>query len=106
MTDHLWLDLGRQILIGHNKTIPLTTKEFQLLVYLLRREGMVVSREALLENVWGSGYEGSEREVDVYVRYVRKKIEPDPSRPGYILSVWGRGYQYERPTRRESSPVY
>lgn len=97
VTDRLWLDLAEQRLVGQGREVPLTGREFRLLAYLVRHEGVVLSREVLLEGVWGLAYEGSTREVDVYVRYLRKKLEPDPSQPHHILSAWGRGYEYKRP---------
>lgn len=96
-TEDLWLDLAGRRLVGKGGTVGLSDVEFRLLAYMVGHQGVVLSREALLQAVWGGGYEGSDREVDVYVRYLRRKIEPNPSRPRYILTVWGVGYQYARP---------
>ncbi len=95
VTAVLTLDLVGQRLVGERTTIPLTDREFRLLVYLVRNEGAVLSREALLNAVWGDDDAISDREVDVYVRYLRRKIEPDPAHPRYLLTVWGRGYRYQ-----------
>lgn len=99
VTADLTLDLAGRRLIGRRRAKTLTEREFQLLTYLIRHEGVVLSREAILAAVWGSGYEGSPREVDVYIRYLRRKVEPNPSQPRYLITVWGRGYQYQRPKR-------
>ncbi len=105
VTDQLWLDLAEQRLVGEGREVPLTGQEYRLLAYLVRHEGIVLSREALLEGVWGPGYEGSTREVDVYIRYLRQKLEPDPSLPRYILSAWGKGYEYKRPMTERRQDV-
>lgn len=97
VTEGLRLDLIERRLLGDGKEVALTDREFRLLAYLVRQEGVVLSREALLAAVWGPGYEGSEREIDVYVRYLRQKIEPDPAQPRYIRTSWRQGYQYKRP---------
>ncbi|MBI3978196.1 MAG: response regulator transcription factor [Chloroflexi bacterium] len=95
VTEEVWLDRNGQQLVREGKTLPLSRREFQLLTYLLRHEGTVLSREALLNGVWGPGYEGSEREVDVYVRYLRQKVKLNASEPRSILTVWGKGYVYK-----------
>ncbi len=100
VTDELRLDLAGQRLVGPDREVRLTHREFRLLAYLVRHAGVVMTREALLNAVWGPGYEGSSREVDVYVRYLRQKIEPNPRQPRYLLTVWGRGYQYRGPRRQ------
>jgi DNA-binding response OmpR family regulator len=94
------LDLAGQRLVGKGGEVALSAKEFQLLAYMVCHEGMVLSREALIAALWGPGYEGSAREVDVYVRYLRQKIEPEPRHPRYIITVWGVGYQYQGPRHR------
>lgn len=97
VTETLWLDLDGRRLLGEGGEVALTDHEFRLLAYLVRHEGVVLTRERLLQAVWGAGYEGAEREVDVYVYFLRRKLEPDPKRPRYLLTMWGRGYRYERP---------
>ncbi|HEX6292390.1 MAG TPA: response regulator transcription factor [Herpetosiphonaceae bacterium] len=72
----------------------LTPKEFKLLETLAKEPGRAFSRTELLERVFGFDYEGLERTVDVHVMNVRKKIEPDPARPTYILTVYGMGYKF------------
>jgi two-component system alkaline phosphatase synthesis response regulator PhoP len=74
--------------------IDLTTTEFDLLLTLARTPGRVFSRMELLDRVQGAAYEGYERTIDVHVKNLRKKIEPDPRHPRYILTVYGVGYRF------------
>jgi DNA-binding response OmpR family regulator len=71
----------------------LTKTEFRLLVELASNPGRVLSREVLLERVWGYGYFGDGRLVDVHVRRLRTKIEPDPANPSYVVTIRGLGYK-------------
>jgi two-component system alkaline phosphatase synthesis response regulator PhoP len=80
-------DLDRQ-------TIDLTTTEFDLLLVLARTPGRVFSRMELLDRVQGTAFEGFERTIDVHIKNLRKKIEPDPRHPRYILTVYGAGYRF------------
>jgi two-component system alkaline phosphatase synthesis response regulator PhoP len=73
--------------------IDLTTTEFDLLLVLARTPGRVFSRSELLDRVQGMSFEGYERTIDVHIKNLRKKIEPDPHRPRYILTVYGAGYR-------------
>jgi len=84
-------DQGQIIVSG--KTIHLTRTEFQLLVELASIPGRVFSREELLERVWGKDYFGDGRLVDVHVRRLRKKIEPEDAKPRYVITVRGFGYK-------------
>ena len=72
--------------------VDLTAKEFDLMELFLRNPGRVYSRENLLNQVWGYEYIGEYRTVDVHVRRLREKLEPDPANPEYILTKWGVGY--------------
>jgi DNA-binding response OmpR family regulator len=72
-------------------------KEFDLLTCLIRNHGIALSRDLLLERVWGLDFTGDSRTVDVHIRWLREKIEPDPSRPRYIQTVRGIGYRFEAP---------
>ena len=72
--------------------VELTAKEFDLIELLLRNPGRVYSRENLLNQVWGYEYIGEYRTVDVHIRRLREKLEPDPANPEYILTKWGVGY--------------
>jgi DNA-binding response OmpR family regulator len=88
---YILVDLdGREVLRGSD-VIDLTKREFDLLVYLLRNKNIVLSREKLLENVWGYDYVGETNVVDVYIRYLRKKIDKN-SETAYIQTVRGIGY--------------
>ena len=74
------------------RPVDLTAKEFDLIELLLRNPGRVYSRENLLNQVWGYEYIGEYRTVDVHIRRLREKLEPDPANPEYILTKWGVGY--------------
>jgi DNA-binding response OmpR family regulator len=77
------------------KEIGLTLKEYDLLEYLRANAGKVISREVLLDKVWGYGFAGDSRTVDVHVRWLREKIEDDPANPRHIRTVRGVGYRLE-----------
>lgn len=79
----------------NDKEVHLTKTEFRLLVELGSRPGRVFSRESLLEQVWGHDYFGDGRLVDVHVRRLRTKIEPDPTSPRYVVTVRGLGYKLQ-----------
>jgi DNA-binding response OmpR family regulator len=90
----LRIDLGaRQVTLGE-QTLTLKPREFDLLVFLARHRGMALSREVLLERVWGYDYPGESRTVDVHIRWLREKIEAEPSRPVHLLTVRGLGYRF------------
>ena len=74
--------------------IELTSKEFDLIDLLVSNAGKVYSRESLLDIVWGYDYPGDIRTVDVHVRRLREKIEPNPAEPKYIITKWGVGYYF------------
>jgi DNA-binding response OmpR family regulator len=78
--------------------LSLPQKEFDLLTCLIRNRGIALSRDLLLERVWGLDFLGDSRTVDVHIRWLREKIEPDPARPRYILTVRGVGYRFEVPS--------
>ncbi len=91
----LKLDLiGRKASRGTDE-LRLTHKEFDLLAMLMRNKGAVLSRDLLLERVWGYEYSGETKTVDVHVRWLREKIEEDPSQPRRIVTVRGVGYRFE-----------
>lgn len=91
----LVIDLGRRETTYQQRVLHLKPKEFDLLVFLARNRGMVLSRDLILERVWGWDYDGGSRTVDVHVRWLREKIEPDPSNPTRIITVRGIGYRFE-----------
>ena len=78
---------------GEPTALPL--KEFELLEMLLRNAGRVLTRMQLIDRVWGSDYVGDTKTLDVHVKRLRAKIEPDPSRPQHIVTVRGLGYKFE-----------
>jgi len=78
-----------------DETLSLSHKEFDLLAELVRNQGAVLSRDLLLTKVWGYDYTGGTRTVDVHIRWLREKIEADPSHPEHILTVRGIGYRFE-----------
>ncbi len=93
--DNLVIDLTRHDVLVNNKSLPLKPKEYDLLVFLARHRGQVLSREYLLEHVWGWEYTGNSRTVDVHIRWLREKIEHDPAQPQRLVTVRGAGYRFE-----------
>jgi len=93
--DDLVLDLTRREVRLNGRPLPLKPKEFELLVFLAQHRGHALSREYILEHVWGWEYTGDSRTVDVHVRWLREKIEPDPAEPRRIITVRGAGYRFE-----------
>ncbi len=91
----LVLDLIARRATRDNKELRLTHKEFDLLATLMRNRGAVLSRDLLLDRVWGYDYGGQTKTVDVHVRWLREKIEDDPSHPRRIVTVRGVGYRFE-----------
>ncbi len=89
------LEVEDRRLYIQDKEINLTFKEFDVLELLVRNPNKVYSREKLLELVWGSDYPGDERTVDVHIRRLREKIEPNPSEPKYVHTKWGVGYFFK-----------
>ncbi len=92
--DGLKVDLFRHKVWIKGKEVDLTVKEFALLSLLLNTPGQVFSRTQLLKQVWGFDYFGDIRTVDVHIRHLREKIEEDPSKPYYVITVWGSGYKF------------
>ncbi len=88
----LRVDLIKRTVRVGDRTPELTAKEFDLFVMLMSNPGRVFSRDQLLEQVWGYGYPGDIRTVDVHIRRIREKIETDDAAPEYIITKWGVGY--------------
>lgn len=86
--------VSRRAYLG-DRELVLSPKEFSLLAELVRHQGAVLSRDLLLTRVWGYDYYGDSRTVDVHVRWLREKIEPNPSQPTRITTVRGIGYRFE-----------
>lgn len=93
--DNLILDLTRREVKVNETPISLKPKEFDLLLFLARHRGQVLTRELILERVWGWDFHGGSRTVDVHIRWLREKIEPDPAQPIRIITVRGTGYRFE-----------
>jgi DNA-binding response OmpR family regulator len=91
----LTIDLARCEVLREGEPLHLKPKEHDLLVFLARNRGIVLSRDLILERVWGWDYGGGSRTVDVHVRWLREKIEPDPASPSRIVTVRGVGYRFE-----------
>jgi DNA-binding response OmpR family regulator len=85
---------GRQVLVN-DRPMPLTAREFDLLLHFARHPGHVFSRAQLLDSVWGYGHDGYEHTVNSHINRLRSKIEPDPARPEFIVTVWGVGYKLD-----------
>jgi DNA-binding response OmpR family regulator len=88
------LDWAGRITIVNGQVIELTPSEFTMLGTLMASPGRVFSRLELLDRLQGTAYEGYERTIDVHVRNLRAKIEPDASNPQYIETVYGAGYRF------------
>jgi two-component system alkaline phosphatase synthesis response regulator PhoP len=90
----LLIDTSRRQVTQGEKEIELTPREFDLLYTLALNRGIVMSREKLLERVWGYDYYGDTRTVDVHIRHMREKLGEDSSQPRYVETVWGVGYKF------------
>lgn len=91
----LVIDLSRREVRLGQQPVHLKPKEFELLAFLARNRGIVLSRDLALERVWGWEYDGGSRTVDVHIRWLREKLEADPSNPVRIVTVRGTGYRFE-----------
>ena len=80
------------------QSIYLTAKEFDLLYFLYSHKGQVFTKEQLYENVWGYDYAPDAKNLTSFIRKLRKKIEPNPDKPQYIITVWGVGYKFAKAT--------
>jgi DNA-binding response OmpR family regulator len=92
--DGLHVDPARRLTRVNGKDVELTAHEFDLLYVLASNRGIVFSRDALVQRVWGGDTHITERSVDTLIKRLRKKIETDPAEPRYILTVWGTGYKF------------
>ncbi len=90
----LHIDVERRSVTSSGKRVELTAKEFELLLFFAQHPGRVYSRVQLLDQVWGYGHEGYEHTVNSHINRLRGKIEKDPARPCYVLTVWGVGYKF------------
>jgi DNA-binding response OmpR family regulator len=92
---NLVINQTRREVMLNDEPLQLKPKEYELLLFLAEHRGQMLSREFTLERVWGWDYIGDSRTVDVHVRWLRQKIEPDPSKPERIITVRGGGYRFE-----------
>ena len=89
------LDPDRHVVSVGGEPTPLPLKEFELLEVLLRNAGRVLTREQLMNRVWGADYFGDTKTLDVHVKRLRAKIEPDPSQPRHLVTIRGVGYRFD-----------
>jgi len=103
LTIQRWVEYARQlhfamaaqeVLVG-GKHVPLTTIEYNLLAYLLKKAGEICPKDQILKQIWGTGYETCLHYVHLYIGRLRRKIERAPSRPEYLISVYGKGYCFQ-----------
>jgi len=97
-TGHMSINLQKRQVSIDQKQITLTAKEFDLLVHFAKSPGKVFTRTQLLDQVWGYQFEGYEHTVNTHINRLRLKIEKEPAKPTYILTVWGVGYKFTEPT--------
>jgi two-component system response regulator RegX3 len=89
------MDVERHVVTVDGTEVALPLKEFDLLEYLLRNVGRVLTRSQLIDRVWGADYVGDTKTLDVHVKRLRSKIEPDPGSPRHLVTVRGLGYKFE-----------
>ncbi|MBW3669447.1 MAG: response regulator transcription factor [Actinobacteria bacterium] len=99
------LDLARHALTVRGEEVALPRKEFEVLELLMLNAGRVLTRDTLLDRVWGADYVGDTKTLDVHIKRIRGKIEDDPSRPELITTIRGVGYRFDarRPATREGT---
>jgi DNA-binding response OmpR family regulator len=90
----LVIDPDKRTVYRNGDALQLTSKEFDLLLEFAKHPGRAYSRTQLLDKVWGYGHDGYEHTVNSHINRLRAKIEPDPAKPRYILTVWGLGYKF------------
>jgi two-component system response regulator RegX3 len=89
------MDVDRHVVSVNSTTVQMPLKEFELLEFLLRNAGRVLTRGQLIDRIWGSDYVGDTKTLDVHVKRLRAKIEPSPGEPRHLLTVRGLGYKFE-----------
>ncbi|HAT1152235.1 TPA: response regulator transcription factor [Corynebacterium striatum] len=89
------MDVERHIVMADGEEVSMPLKEFDLLEYLLRNAGRVLTRGQLIDRIWGADYVGDTKTLDVHVKRLRSKIEAEPSRPQHLVTVRGLGYKFE-----------
>lgn len=101
--DGLTVDLKCRIVKVAGKSVELTNYEFEILYLLADNAGQVFSKEQIYTRIWAEPYCGAEDNVMSLIRRIRKKIEPDPAKPIYILTVWGIGYKFNCEMKKAAS---
>ena len=89
------MDVERHVVHGGGESVAMPLKEFELLEMLLRNAGRVLTRGQLIDRVWGSDYVGDTKTLDVHIKRLRSKVEPEPATPQHIVTVRGLGYKFE-----------
>jgi len=89
------MDVDRHVVTVAGEAMPMPLKEFELLEVLLRNAGRVLTRGQLIDRVWGADYVGDTKTLDVHVKRLRAKVEPDPGNPKHLVTVRGLGYKFE-----------
>ena len=89
------MDVDRHVVTVDGEQVALPLKEFELLELLLRNSGRVLTRGQLIDRIWGADYVGDTKTLDVHVKRLRSKFEPDPAHPAYLVTVRGLGYKFE-----------
>ena len=89
------MDVDRHVVSIDGEVVPMPLKEFDLLELLLRNAGRVLTRAQLIDRIWGADYVGDTKTLDVHIKRLRAKIEPDPASPRYVLTVRGLGYKFD-----------
>ena len=96
------LDAGRREVTVRGEVVAVTRKEFELLEQLMSNAGRVITRERLIDEVWGADYVGDTKTLDVHIRRLRTKVDTDTEKPSHITAVRGVGYRYELADKREN----
>jgi two-component system, OmpR family, response regulator RegX3 len=97
------LDAGRHEVFVRGDPVALPLKEFELLELLLANAGRVLTRDVLIDRIWGPNYFGDTKTLDVHVKRLRAKVEEDPSNPTRVVTIRGVGYRYEKPRQAAAS---
>jgi two-component system KDP operon response regulator KdpE len=103
--EDLQIDFPRRSVIARGQHIKLRPTEYRLLLHLVENAGWIVPQETLLAKVWGPEYRDDNQLLRLYITYLRKKIEPDPATPRYILTERGVGYQFVDYRKRQTGPT-
>ena len=89
------MDIDRHLVAVDGTNVPLPLKEFELLEYLMRNTGRVLTRMQIIDRIWGSDYVGDTKTLDVHIKRLRSKLEKDPANPKHIQTIRGLGYKME-----------